>query len=167
MIALLAAAPLAAQDRVAQQTDLAADGLLLQLGAGGFDAVRQDDIATHGAFRAALRPRRFGIRPVAGLFATSDESVYGYVGAAREFPLSRRFLLTPQFSAGAYTQGDGKDLGYGLEFLSSLELSCRLGNGSRIGLAYQHISNGSISDDNPGAEIVLLTWTWPLHRQRF
>lgn len=166
VLALLATAPLAAQDRLPQQIDPAADGLLLQLGAGDFDAVRQDDTAAHAAFRAALRPRRFQIRPLIGLFATSDESVYGYIGATREFPLSRRFLLAPQFSVGAYEAGDGKDLGHTLEFLSSLELAYRLDNGSRIGLAYQHISNGSISEDNPGAEIILLTWSWPLHRSR-
>lgn len=160
VLGLLATGAVAAQERAESRTEPAARDLLLQLGVGAFDAVRQDDTAAHAAFQAALRPRRFQIRPVVGLFGNTDEAVYGYVGAARDFSLSPRFLLTPQFSVGAYEDGDGKDLGHTLEFLSSIQLAYRLSHGSRIGLAYQHISNGSISDKNPGAEIILLTWTW-------
>lgn len=159
-LGLLATGAVAAQERAESRTEPAARDLLLQLGVGAFDAVRQDDTAAHAAFQAALQPRRLQIRPVVGLFVTSDEAVYGYAGAARDFELSPRFLLTPQFSVGAYEEGDGKDLGHALEFLSSLQLAYRFDAGSRIGLAYQHISNGSITDTNPGAEIIMLTWTW-------
>lgn len=159
-LGLLATAAVAGEARPEPAVEPAAEDLLLQLGVGAFDAVRQDDTAAHAAFHVALRPRRFQIRPVFGLFVTSDEAVYGYAGAARDFPLSRRFVLTPQFSVGAYENGGGKDLGHTLEFLSSLQLAYRFDGGSRLGLAYQHISNGSISDDNPGAEIIQLIWTW-------
>lgn len=164
VLALLATSAVAADERAEPGVEPATGELLLQLGAGAYDAVRQADTAGHLAFQAALRPRRFRIRPVVGLFVTSDEAVYGYAGAARDFELSPRFLLTPQFSVGAYEEGDGKDLGHTLEFLSSLQLAYRFDGGSRIGLAYQHISNGSITDTNPGAEIILLTWTWRLDR---
>lgn len=160
VLAFLAGGAVAGPQSPEPQAEPGAGDVLLQLGVGAFDALRQDDTAAHAAFQAALRPRRFLIRPVVGLFVTSDEAVYGYAGVARDFALFRRFLLTPQFSVGAYTQGDGKDLGHGLEFLSSLQLAYRLGDDSRLGLAYQHISNGSISGDNPGAEIILLSWTW-------
>lgn len=160
VLALLATPAVADDERAEPGTETATGDLLLQLGAGAYDAVRRADTAGQLAFQAALRPRRFQIRPVVGLFVTSDEAVYGYAGAACDFELSPRFLLTPQFSVGAYEDGDGKDLGHMLEFLSSLQLAYRFDGGSRIGLVYQHISNGSISDDNPGAEIILLTWTW-------
>lgn len=159
-LGLLATTPAAAADPPEPRAEPVGRELFLQLGAGAFDAVRQADTAAHGAFQAALRSRRHGIRPVVGVFVTADEAAYGYVGAARDFELTPRLLLTPQFSAGAYERGDGKDLGHTLEFLSSIQLAYRFDNGSRLGLAYQHISNGSISDDNPGAEIILLTWTW-------
>lgn len=160
VLALLATSAVAADERAEPRTEPATGELLLQLGAGVYDAVRQADTAGHLTFQSALRPRRFRIRPVVGLFVTSDEVVYGYAGAARDFELSPHFLLTPQFSVGAYEEGDGKDLGHTLEFLSSLQLAYRFDGGSRIGLAYQHISNSSITDSNPGAEIIQLTWTW-------
>lgn len=162
--ALLATAAAAADERAEPGAEPVTSELLLQLGTGAYDAVRQADTAGHLAFQAALRPRRFQIRPVVGLFITLDQAVYGYAGAARDFELSPRWVLTPQFSVGAYEDGDGKELGHTLEFLSSLHLAYRFDGGSRLGLAYQHISNGSISDDNPGAEIILLTWTWRLDR---
>lgn len=160
VLALLATSAVAADEPAETGAGPPTGELLLQLGGGVYDAVRQSDTAGHLAFQSALRPRRFQIRPVVGLFVTSDETVYGYAGAARDFELSPRFLLTPQFSVGAYEEGDGKDLGHTLEFLSSLQLAYRFDGGTRIGLAYQHISNGSITDANPGAEIIMLTWTW-------
>ena len=43
-------------------------------------------------------------------------------------------------------QGDGLDLGYGLEFRSQLEIAYRFDNRSRLGVAVSHMSNASWVD---------------------
>lgn len=72
-------------------------------------------------------------------------------------------MLTPSFAVGAYEDGDGKDLGGTLEFRSAVELSYRLDDRARLGLAFDHISNASIYDDNPGTESLVLMYAIPLN----
>ena len=59
--------------------------------------------------------------------------------------------FTPSFTPGYYTQGDGKDLGHVLEFKSEVQLSFNLFDDSHLGMSYNHISNASLGDNNPGA----------------
>ena len=60
--------------------------------------------------------------------------------------------LTPSFSPGIYTVGDGKDLGSPLEFKSEVQLSIDLLPGSKLGYSQSHISNADLGDKNPGAD---------------
>ena len=50
-----------------------------------------------------------------------------------------------------YHEGDGIDLGYVIEFKSELQFSLYLSGNSQLGFSYNHISNASIGDKNPGA----------------
>ena len=59
--------------------------------------------------------------------------------------------LTPSFSPGYYTSGDGKDLGSPLEFKTEVQLSYNLLPGSKLGYSYNHVSNAGLGDKNPGA----------------
>ena len=59
--------------------------------------------------------------------------------------------VTPSFAPGYYNYGDGKDLGSALEFKSEVQLSFDLGNSTELGMSYNHISNASLGDKNPGA----------------
>ncbi len=45
----------------------------------------------------------------------------------------------------------GKDLGHVLEFKSELQISLDMSESSQFGFSYNHISNASIGDKNPGA----------------
>ena len=74
----------------------------------------------------------------------------------------KRVVLTPSFGAGLYAEGSGKDLGHAVEFRSQIELSYRFDNRSRLGVAFSHISNASIADDNPGVEILNVYYSLPL-----
>ena len=49
------------------------------------------------------------------------------------------------------TQGDGKELGHSLEFKSEVQLSFDLGDTTNLGMSYNHVSNASLGDKNPGA----------------
>ena len=60
-------------------------------------------------------------------------------------------IFTPSFAPGFYHEGDGKDLGHALEFKSEVQLSYTTTNTSSFGISYNHVSNASLGDKNPGA----------------
>jgi hypothetical protein len=74
-----------------------------------------------------------------------------------------RWVLTPNTAVGAYTEGDGQDLGHVIEFRSGFELAYRFDDRSRLGVAVHHLSNASIGDDNPGTETALIYYSIPLN----
>ena len=59
--------------------------------------------------------------------------------------------VIPSFTPGIYDEGDGKDLGHALEFKSEVQLSFDIFDNSELGFSYNHISNASLGDKNPGA----------------
>jgi len=137
------------------------DPSYLVFGAGYYDIVKQDDEAAD--FRLEYRhDEKFWIfKPWAGIEATSDGAFYGAVGVLVDIDLGDRVVLTPSFGAGYYEEGSGKDLGHEIEFRSQIELSYRLDNRARLGLAFSHISNASLGDDNPGVEILNVYYALP------
>jgi len=137
-----------------------AQSFQLGFGPGLYDAF--DDGRVAGGFVEARWPDLFGWGgPWLGAAVNLDEAVYLSGGILGDFALGERWHFTPSFGAGYYRQGDGKDLGHDLEFRSTLELSYRLGGGSRLGLSVAHISNSSLSDKNPGMEVVKLIYLIP------
>lgn len=103
-----------------------------------------------------------GVRPSVGANVTTDGSVYGYGGMYWDVPLSDSVVFSPNFMAGAWGEGDGKDLGHTIEFRSGLELNYQFDGGRRLGVAYNHISNAGIGSKNPGSEALLLVYQLPL-----
>ena len=90
------------------------------------------------------------ISPVTGFLVTADTATYLYTGVQAEYNIGK-INLTPSFTPGLYGQGDGKDLGHMVEFKSELQLSLNLLKDSELGFSYNHISNASLGDKNPGA----------------
>ena len=90
------------------------------------------------------------ISPVSGFLITGDSATYLYTGIQAEYNIGK-MNLTPSFTPGLYGQGDGKDLGHIVEFKSELQLSFDLLKDSQLGFSYNHISNASLGDKNPGA----------------
>ncbi len=129
---------------------------LLALGLGYYDIRAKDDTAAD--FRVEYRSdlALWILRPWIGLQATSDGAVYGVGGFLADIPLGPRIRLTPSLGAGAYHQGDGKDLGHAVQFRSQIELAYRFEDGQRLAVAFSHISNASLSNQNPGTEILTL-----------
>ena len=66
--------------------------------------------------------------------------------------------FTPSFAPGLYHKGDGKDLGHTLEFKSEVQLSFNLSQSSKLGLSYNHVSNASLGDKNPGANSYMFNY---------
>ncbi len=139
----------------------AADPAFLTIGAGYYDINDNEDAAE---FRAEIRRAdKIGIfKPFYGLMATSDRAFYGYGGLLVDIFFGKRVVLTPNFAAGLYADGDGKDLGHVVEFRSALDLAWRFDNRARLGLSFYHISNASISSNNPGTEVLSVVYSIPL-----
>ncbi len=137
------------------------DPNFLTLAAGYYD-INDDKGAAE--FRAEFRARDklWLFKPFGGVMATSDAAFYGYAGLLVDIYFGRRIVLTPSLAAGLYEDGDGKDLGHIVEFRSSIELSWRFDDRSRLGLSFYHLSNASLDDNNPGTEVLSLSYSIPL-----
>ena len=133
--------------------------------AGLFDVSQQDDDAVQLGLEYRYKSIYRGLRPLFGIAATTDEAVYGYGGLAWDVYLSDNIILTPNLAVGAFTQGSGKDLGHAIEFRDAIELNYQFEGGQRLGLHFNHMSNASIGDDNPGTEILMLMYHQPLNWQ--
>ena len=90
------------------------------------------------------------LSPISGAFITEKNAFYIYSGVQAEYEVG--FLtITPSFAPGYYNYGDGKDLGYPLEFKTELQMSFDISETSHLGMSYNHISNASLGTKNPGA----------------
>ena len=91
------------------------------------------------------------LSPITGFMMTADSASYFYTGVQAEYKIGK-LNLTPSFSPGIYSMGDGKDLGSPLEFKSELQLSVDLLPGTKLGYSHSHLSNANLGDKNPGAD---------------
>ena len=90
------------------------------------------------------------LSPITGFMFTGDNAAYLYTGVQAEYSLGELNII-PSFTPGLYSEGDGKDLGHLLEFKSEVQLSLNLPKNSQFGFSYNHLSNASLGDKNPGA----------------
>ena len=90
------------------------------------------------------------LSPVTGAMITADNAAYFYTGIQAQYKIGK-INLTPSFTPGIYEKGNGKDLGHAIEFKSEVQLSLNLHEKSQFGMSYNHISNASLGDKNPGA----------------
>ena len=90
------------------------------------------------------------LSPVTGAMITADSATYFYTGVQAQYKIGK-LDLTPSFTPGLYNEGNGKDLGHVIEFKSEVQVSLNLFENSQLGMSYNHISNASLGDKNPGA----------------
>jgi len=90
------------------------------------------------------------LSPITGALFTADNAAYVYTGVQANYSLGKLNII-PSFTPGLYEAGDGKDLGHMLEFKSEVQLSLDLPKDSQFGFSYNHLSNASLGDKNPGA----------------
>jgi len=91
------------------------------------------------------------ISPITGGFITENSAAYIYTGFEWNVDIGNGLTFTPSFAPGLYHEGDGKDLGHVLEFKSEVQLSYVTSDKSSFGVSYNHVSNASLGDKNPGA----------------
>ena len=90
------------------------------------------------------------LSPITGGFLTENNAFYLYSGIQAEYDIGS-LKITPSFAPGYYNYGDGKDLGYPLEFKSEVQISLGLSENTNLGFSYNHLSNASLGTKNPGA----------------
>lgn len=147
---------------VAPVSAAADDPDFLTVAVGAFDLVQDHDQAAE--FRVEYRSDKkiWIVKPFLGVMGTTDSSVYGYGGFLVDVYFGKRWVLTPSLAVGYYDEGNGLDLGHEVEFRSSIELSYRFDNRSRLGVSFYHLSNASIGDINPGTEVLSIVYSIPL-----
>ena len=118
--------------------------------AGVFGLQHQNDDLFRNSFLGKLSP-------ITGGFLTENNAFYLYTGAQAEYDLGL-FTITPSFAPGYYNSGDGKELGSALEFKSEIQMSLNLSNSTEFGMSYNHISNASLGDKNPGANSYMINF---------
>jgi len=111
--------------------------------AGLFGMQHQNENLSRNSFLGTLSP-------ITGFMITENNAGYIYTGIQAQYNVGK-LNITPSFTPGLYGEGDGKDLGHVLEFKSELQLSLDLSSNSELGFSYNHISNASLGDNNPGA----------------
>jgi hypothetical protein len=97
-----------------------------------------------------------------GVLFTSKGTVMGYGGIRIDLYLSPHIVVTPNAAVGGFYRGSGKDLGSTIEFKTGAEFAWRFDDHSRLGLAFDHISNAGIGKRNPGTESLILFWSFPI-----
>ena len=88
--------------------------------------------------------------PITGAFITANNAFYLYTGVQIDYEIGP-LNITPSFAPGYYGEGNGKDLGYPLEFKTEVQLSFDFNDSTNLGMSYNHISNASLGKKNPGA----------------
>tara|TARA_B100000886_G_scaffold226014_1_gene157457 strand:- start:125 stop:610 length:486 start_codon:yes stop_codon:yes gene_type:complete len=98
------------------------------------------------------------VQPVTGAMVTGDEAIYVYTGYQMS-KKSNSSTFVPSFAIGLYDEGDGKDLGHTIEFKTQIQILIDISSNSEIGISYNHISNASLGDKNPGANSYMFNYT--------
>lgn len=108
-------------------------------------------------------------QPALGVSVTDGNDIWLGLGATH----TTHFWQSPSGGAGGYAQlsflpgvhvqGNGPNLGYPVEFRSGGEIGWQARNGVRVGVSYDHRSNGGISSVNPGLETLQLRVQIPLN----
>ncbi len=130
--------------------------------AGLFDVTQGDDYAELFGAEYRFKTIYDGLRPAVGAFVTSDEAVYGYGGFYWDLYLTDNLVFSPNLAVGAFSHGNGKKLGHGIEFRDGLELSYQFDEGERLGFNFYHMSNASIGKHIPGTEVLMLVYQEPI-----
>ncbi len=134
---------------------------LLSVGGGMYDFLHNNK-AVEGRAEYDFAHGFYFVKPMVGVFGTNKKSAFAYAGFILDLHFGRHFVLVPNAAVGYYHRGNGKNLGEAFEFKTGARFDYRFEDASRIGIAFDHISNAGISKTNPGEENILLMFSFPL-----
>jgi hypothetical protein len=137
------------------------DPPLIQIGGGYFNVLRYKRCG-QVQIEYKWSPVVYTLRPFVGVTGTVHQSGYLYGGIGLDLFIGKYFVLTPSFAPGLYYRGHGKNLGYPLEFRSSIEAAVIFKKNYRLGVQFYHISNASLGHKNPGEESLIFFLAIPI-----
>lgn len=124
---------------------------------GSYDFSRSNQDSQYGVTLelAANLPARF--KPQLGILRSRFASHYVFAGVVRRSTVLSQTstpYLELNFAPGIYMHGDDQDtnLGHWLQFRSGVEIGYQFSDATKIGLAFHHLSNASLAEENPGTE---------------
>lgn len=145
------------------QTDLSLEHPLLNVTVGQVGIDQHLDNSWRYGIEHRFSPlTRYRLVPSVGIAVGDNHSNFIYAELRRDFRFAEHWVLTPSFGLGRFNNRPRFNLGQSLEFRSGLEVSRQFNQGYRLGVALFHLSNGGLSDQNPGTEEVVLSFSIPL-----
>lgn len=113
-------------------------------------------------FTSFAGPGGFRLIPAIGAAVSNNGANFIYSDLKHDFYINDQWLLIPGFGIGIFHNSREIDLGNDLEFRSGIELAYQFQNKVRTGVALFHLSNGGLSDHNPGTEALVFSVCIPL-----
>ena len=90
------------------------------------------------------------LSPITGVSITADSAGYIYTGVQAQYKLGI-LNITPSFTPGFIMRVMVKILDICSNLKAEVQLSFDLSKNSELGFSYNHLSNASLGDKNPGA----------------
>ena len=134
----------------------------ISISAAVFDILQQDNSSFEGRVEFHGTEFTWLLKPLAGLMANTDGAIHIFSGVLVDIPLFSFIYISPSFAPGIYYKSNSKNLDFLLEFRSQIEVALKLDNDIKVGLSFNHISNASLGQTNPGVESFALTYHFPL-----
>jgi len=103
-----------------------------------------------------------GVHPWLSLSWATDGAVFAGGGMLYSLALDADWQVTAGGGPGYYERHQGAELGSHLEFCTFGEISRNMPWGHRVMFRLMHISNGGLTERNPGNELLLLGYAMPL-----
>jgi len=136
------------------------DWIMLSGGVSGlFDSERNPTFVAEYRFAKNWN----SLRPWAGLSWATDGAVFAGGGIMYTLAaVDENWLVSVGTGPGYYERHQGADLGSHMEFCTFGEISRNLPWKHRVMIRLMHISNGGLTERNPGNELLLLGYAMPL-----
>lgn len=136
----------------------------LSISAALFDVLQNNVTSLEGRFEYRINSTDWRLKPLTGVMINTDGALYIYSGLFIEISITNIFSLIPSLTPGVYFKNYSKDLHFALEFKSQIDLIFNISKEFMAGLSFNHISNASLGDQNPGVESIAITFLLPLQR---
>lgn len=134
----------------------------LSISSAFFDVLQEEETSFEGRIEYRVNSLEWMIKPFGGIMANTDGAIHFYSGLFYEIPVTTFFSIIPSFAPGLYFKNSSKDLHFTLVFRSQMEIIFNLPNDIKAGLSFNHISNASLGDMNPGVESLAITFQLPI-----
>ncbi len=104
------------------------------------------------------------VKPWIGSERAPNRNSFGLAGVLVDVPLGK-FVFTPSFGGGRYTESDGRDQSSVIQLRSSVELGYRFDDQSRVSLDYRHTTTTAQTIGGPvGGSALAFTYRIPSAR---